>query len=176
MLRIYICLSFFVQGRFCKLIHAFCMTHGLSPPTRGNLESILGRTIVEGSIPAYAGKPDHNKARYLMTVVYPRLRGETCACLVYQFQYEGLSPPTRGNPIPAYAGKPYPRLRGETVQRQVTVATVVAMEEAPFLVPVQRVVGRIKVEPELPRSSAWDSTKRSINSSSNASRCATMRL
>ena len=42
-------------------------------------------------------------------------------------------------------------LAAEDVQRQVTVATVVAVTESPFLMTVQRVVGRIEVEPELAR-------------------------
>src|SRR5215469_13533007 len=39
----------------------------------------------------------------------------------------------------------------EDVKRQVAVAIVIAVEEAPLLVPVQRVVGGIEIEDDLPR-------------------------
>ena len=42
-------------------------------------------------------------------------------------------------------------LATEDVQRQIAVVTVVAMEEPPFLVPVQPVVGCIQVQPYLAR-------------------------
>ena len=50
-----------------------------------------------------------------------------------------------------------PQLRGqqevprEDVERQVAVRPVVAVEEAPLLLPVQRVVGRVEVEHDLGR-------------------------
>ena len=37
----------------------------------------------------------------------------------------------------------------EDIQRQIAVAIIVAMEEAPFLVPMHRVVGSIEVEHDL---------------------------
>ena len=40
-------------------------------------------------------------------------------------------------------------LAAEHVQRQVAVAVVVAVEEAAFLVAVQRIVGRVEVEDDL---------------------------
>jgi hypothetical protein len=39
----------------------------------------------------------------------------------------------------------------EDVKRQVAVAIVIAVEEAPLLVPVKRVVGGIEIEDDLPR-------------------------
>src|SRR3954465_3317294 len=42
----------------------------------------------------------------------------------------------------------------EDVERQVAVAVVVAMEEAALLMPVQRVIGGVKVEDDLPRRCA----------------------
>ena len=39
----------------------------------------------------------------------------------------------------------------EDVERQVAVAVVIAVEEAPFLVPMQRIVGGIEIEDDLPR-------------------------
>ena len=42
-------------------------------------------------------------------------------------------------------------LAAEDVQRQITVATVVAVKESTFLVTVQRVIGGIKIESDLAR-------------------------
>src|SRR4051794_27543317 len=42
----------------------------------------------------------------------------------------------------------------EDVERQVAIAVVVAMEEAALLMPVQRVIGGVKVEDDLPRRCA----------------------
>ena len=39
----------------------------------------------------------------------------------------------------------------EHVERQVAVAVVVTVEEPPFLLAVQRIIGRIKVKNDLPR-------------------------
>jgi len=39
----------------------------------------------------------------------------------------------------------------EDVERQIAVAIVIAVEEAPLLVPVQRVIGRVEVENDLLR-------------------------
>ncbi len=41
----------------------------------------------------------------------------------------------------------------EYVERQITVAIVIAVEEPPLLLAVQRIIGRIKVQNDLPRSS-----------------------
>ena len=37
----------------------------------------------------------------------------------------------------------------EDVQRQVAIAIIVAVEEPPFLVPVQRIVGGVEIEDDL---------------------------
>ncbi len=113
-------------------------TPGLSPPMRGNLNSIPCRYISMGSIPAHAGKPRLRAQGSGLSRVYPRPCGETESCLEVICGPEGLSPPMRGNPlhadrgagrpgsIPAHAGKPsrsgpasasrrvYPRPCGET--------------------------------------------------------------
>ena len=39
----------------------------------------------------------------------------------------------------------------EDVQRQIAVAIIVAVKEAPFLVPVQRVVGGVEIKDDLRR-------------------------
>ena len=56
----------------------------------------------------------------------------------------------------------------EDVERQVAVAVVVAVEEAALLVPVQRNVGGVEVEDDLPRRLRCASRKRSTNSASIA--------
>ena len=42
----------------------------------------------------------------------------------------------------------------EHVERQIAVAIVIAVEEPPFLLAVQRIVGRIEIENDLPRARA----------------------
>ena len=111
---------------------------GLSPRGRGNRgqgRELLG---VEGSIPAWAGKPCPGVGVSRVSAVYPRVGGETrVVCDRFRLP-EGLSPRGRGNrafsavssrpagSIPAWAGKPnaswpcwnngqvYPRVGGET--------------------------------------------------------------
>ena len=119
----------------CKARHL--PMRGLSPPTRGTRARRTGTIWYFGSIPAYAGNPDGIICTIRTSGVYPRLRGEP-ACRSQPLRPgRGLSPPTRGTPmpddgnasvagsIPAYAGNPiryplqttgcgvYPRLRGE---------------------------------------------------------------
>ena len=50
---------------------------GLSPRGRGNLGRTLGRTMLDGSIPAWAGKPSGDIVEYEGVEVYPRVGGET---------------------------------------------------------------------------------------------------
>ena len=114
---------------------------GLSPPTRGNLGGIPSGGGEEGSIPAHAGEPSRASSPESARRVYPRPRGGTGFGNLGKDAQEGLSPPTRGNPlaeweaavrarsIPAHAGEPlvdspshrlttvYPRPRGGTVSR-----------------------------------------------------------
>ena len=113
-------------------------TPGLSPPTRGNRKSRNLSCRARGSIPAHAGEPAVQLAKFALREVYPRPRGGTESLVVREHGSEGLSPPTRGNlvdgfrngtidgSIPAHAGEPtpqreraarlevYPRPRGGT--------------------------------------------------------------
>ena len=66
----------------------------------------------------------------------------------------------------SFAAKQVPA--AEDVERQVAVAVVIAVEEATFLMPVQRVVGGIEIEDDLPRRAAWASRNRSTNRASIA--------
>ena len=118
-------------------------TIGLSPPTRGNPSVSLTREHGDRSIPAHAGEPYAWRAWRSGTagnLVYPRPRGGTAIKDGGNLAEQGLSPPTRGNPIlslrtpnhagsiPAHAGEPvedagpatlaqvYPRPRGGTSQ------------------------------------------------------------
>ena len=94
---------------------------------------------INGSIPAWAGKPFAADAPGRWSTVYPRVGGETLVAVILISYPYGLSPRGRGNQgygrgaalgmrsIPAWAGKPlreparddcrevYPRVGGETV-------------------------------------------------------------
>ena len=52
-------------------------------------------------------------------------------------------------------GLPQPRaqymLAAENIQRQIAVVVVVAVEEAPFLLAVQRQIGRVHIQDDLRR-------------------------
>ena len=111
---------------------------GLSPPTRGNPRTRHQHLAGVGSIPAHAGEPRPPERGHGERQVYPRPRGGTTFAVDDAEDIEGLSPPTRGNPltavrigettgsIPAHAGEPsawkrlpswrgvYPRPRGGT--------------------------------------------------------------
>ena len=115
---------------------------GLSPPTRGNPNARTRATRRRRSIPAHAGEPTAADATSWATTVYPRPRGGTDDRRTSTPRRPGLSPPTRGNPIPraspprrrgsipAHAGEPaerveqkdsgtvYPRPRGGTLTRR----------------------------------------------------------
>ncbi len=110
---------------------------GLSPATRGTPES--ARMIAEAIrfIPGYAGNASRREIGTSVRPVYPRLRGERYFNVKRYGDGDGLSPATRGTPIPhnnikanyrfipGYAGNAtrqippavrqtvYPRLRGE---------------------------------------------------------------
>ena len=72
-----------------------------------------------GSIPAWAGKPESGPQRAGIFRVYPRVGGETSSCRSRRAVVGGLSPRGRGNrgrstgsrqlsgSIPAWAGKPH---------------------------------------------------------------------
>ena len=60
-------------------------------------------------------------------------------------------------------------LAAEDVQRQVAVLVVVAVKEAPLLMPVQRIIGGIQVQHDLIGASRCASRNSSTNSPSIAS-------
>ena len=114
-------------------------SRGLSPPTRGNHVARQPPAARRRSIPAHAGEPASAAYRRRPSRVYPRPRGGTGSQQPQNIPRDGLSPPTRGNPIngaagieilrsiPAHAGEPlqfefgandvrvYPRPRGGTL-------------------------------------------------------------
>ena len=111
---------------------------GLSPRLRGNRHVLVVGNIVDGTIPAPAGKPACPGTTARRPRDYPRACGETPSKRAAKPGEKGLSPRLRGNPgddwrsdrsagtIPAPAGKPsrsgsrkrpcrdYPRACGET--------------------------------------------------------------
>ena len=111
---------------------------GLSPLTRGNQKRIHHPPRARGPIPAHAGQPFSGHPRRTAFWAYPRSRGATVDITLMSTKDPGLSPLTRGNPlpvhdvgqppgpIPAHAGQPrwptpacspswaYPRSRGAT--------------------------------------------------------------
>ena len=127
-----------VGGETVVLRKCLSTQDGLSPRGRGNRLQLCVALIADGSIPAWAGKPERTSSIERKVEVYPRVGGETGA-IVGQIQSDqGLSPRGRGNrffscafvssfrSIPAWAGKPrscvvglhgdevYPRVGGET--------------------------------------------------------------
>ena len=117
---------------------AVCSCCGPSPRGRGNRDPGDDGTSVDGSIPAWAGKPASCFARCWTPRVHPRVGGETCTTSGRRTSSFGPSPRGRGNhatvalslielrSIPAWAGKPagvvvvrpqvevHPRVGGET--------------------------------------------------------------
>ena len=113
------------------------MLIGLSPRSRGSPHGRPHGEPREGSIPALAGKPRSLLMPMVIARVYPRARGEAYPSKSQSSGCSGLSPRSRGSPlpfcphspctrsIPALAGKPpndstthqqgtvYPRARGE---------------------------------------------------------------
>ena len=95
---------------------------GLSPRGRGNLSDVRKTDSRNGSIPAWAGKPTQAAQLVETARVYPRVGGETVLSPDSGALVRGLSPRGRGNQmltqrhdpswrsIPAWAGKPNPRL------------------------------------------------------------------
>ena len=118
---------------------------GLSPPTRGSLDSNPTSMASSRSIPAHAGEPPTTAAWLFRSRVYPRPRGGALVVTQRTRAVIGLSPPTRGSleldkrggedkwSIPAHAGEPsrtrsthgplgvYPRPRGGA-SSQVTLS------------------------------------------------------
>ena len=111
---------------------------GLSPRVRGNPAGPLSAPDGLGSIPACAGEPPPRPPLHFLSTVYPRVCGGTRRYHDPGFDFCGLSPRVRGNPvaltapvesrrsIPACAGEPpgilpaigrrqvYPRVCGGT--------------------------------------------------------------
>jgi len=63
----------------------------------------------------------------------------------FQFFYASR----RGIDIRRPQARTQQELSTENVQRQITIVTVVAVEEAPFLVPMQRIIGGIEIQNDL---------------------------
>ena len=119
---------------------ARAISQGLSPRGRGNPRCRAHGARCCGSIPAWAGKPEHTHSTQAHTQVHPRVGGETHRSADPSQLSRGPSPRGRGNlgtriditsdagSIPAWAGKPpaqpgryprsevHPRVGGETVQ------------------------------------------------------------
>ena len=120
---------------------------GSSPLTRGKPCLLLLFCVVDGLIPAHAGKTAHSSSRRASTRAHPRSRGENTMSLRRGRRSGGSSPLTRGKPsirgralwvpglIPAHAGKTvrlrrcrpqrwaHPRSRGENLINTPTTAT-----------------------------------------------------
>ncbi len=98
---------------------------GLSPRVRGNPTPSPRQWSGPRSIPACAGEPRVSAAVALITTVYPRVCGGTCAFQWSPGHIHGLSPRVRGNhrcelrlqtterSIPACAGEPARRRASE---------------------------------------------------------------
>ena len=105
--------------------------HGLSPRVRGNRQTPRPATCSGGSIPACAGEPAGNDARYGRREVYPRVCGGTPQQPAQPSPGQGLSPRVRGNPptgpaarkrgrsIPACAGEPLRERRPPRAVRSI---------------------------------------------------------
>ena len=102
---------------------------GLSPLTRGNPMEAMPSALAPGPIPAHAGEPGHAVPDRRPKRAYPRSRGGTARTQCCFRRQWGLSPLTRGNrsaaaencfcggPIPAHAGEPFKRPRGQPFER-----------------------------------------------------------
>ena len=116
---------------------------GLSPHIRGNRKARRNILLIQGSIPAHTGEPNHSHIMLITLKVYPRTYGGTMSCMQNISSIMGLSPHIRGNPglcigtfigtgsIPAHTGEPsndypadgrsgvYPRTYGGTISSSV---------------------------------------------------------
>ena len=70
---------------------------GLSPRVRGNRGAGAGLVAGDGSIPACAGEPYHQRLVNPQSRVYPRVCGGTFTCGGCVYCWLGLSPRVRGN-------------------------------------------------------------------------------
>ena len=128
-----------------------CMTTGLSPHIRGNVDYHRIRGGLCGSIPAHTGERMSLAPRDGTIRVYPRTYGGTRRYVVERFPHGGLSPHIRGNgsgeadrrltrgSIPAHTGERtamtadfnaawvYPRTYGGTSQNASTRSTAAGL-------------------------------------------------
>ena len=127
-----------VGGETLAVVMEDRLRAGLPPRGRGNPRRTEPATPLQGSTPAWAGKPIRWSVRQGGTGVYPRVGGETLNVKDATGHFPGLPPRGRGNrppdangalaegSTPAWAGKPllkgsrltldgvYPRVGGET--------------------------------------------------------------
>ena len=92
-------------------------TSGSSPITRGNLRVVRAGQVVDGLIPAHAGKTTSSSSAFSLTRAHPRSRGENPSLNSNSVSSHGSSPLMRGRLlnlaararngglIPAHAGK-----------------------------------------------------------------------
>ena len=93
------------------------MSNGSSPLTRGKLDTHDRRNLIDGLIPAHAGKTGEGLSAVWAVGAHPRSRGENSISGLIVDRATGSSPLTRGKPppllgrlaasglIPAHAGK-----------------------------------------------------------------------
>ena len=125
------------RGENCATALNLRSSPGSSPLTRGKRKVAAGCDLVEGLIPAHAGKTQDGHNSLPEIAAHPRSRGENVRSLLVATSWRGSSPLTRGKPrtattvcpksrlIPAHAGKTadpsgrpsgfraHPRSRGE---------------------------------------------------------------
>ena len=113
---------------------------GSSPLTRGKPSNEVGRGVIDGLIPAHAGKTSARSLGHASPWAHPRSYGENTETASWWISSTGSSPLMRGKPdrrhrrpvrprlIPAHAGKTsgpsfrrssdgaHPRSRGETFE------------------------------------------------------------
>ena len=99
-------------------LHDYQVKWGPSPRGRGNRLPVPADTLVQRTIPAWAGKPNSISLSRCDTGDHPRVGGETRCARILATVSRGPSPRGRGNPrvearmggpsgtIPAWAGKP----------------------------------------------------------------------
>ena len=98
--------------RSCRAIY------GLSPRVRGIRHLPLVGAPAGGSIPACTGNPSFTMTIHVVREVYPRVYGESIACVLSLSRWMGSIPACTGNPRPTPTGGRrrwvYPRVYGES--------------------------------------------------------------
>ena len=84
------------RGENVKNTHCRCLSVGSSPLTRGKLGRRTPVFLVEGLIPAHAGKTHGQCARASIHRAHPRSRGENFSAPASAVLIAGSSPLTRG--------------------------------------------------------------------------------